>query len=68
MENLNLPPAGIDFRQFPAGCWYPPCLHAGYTLVSGSSSRRMDYLPRIESSRDPMIVTLKGRAATFVRF
>ena len=24
----------------------PPCLPAGYTLVSGSSSRRMDYLPR----------------------
>jgi hypothetical protein len=25
----------------------PPCLPAGYTLVSGSSSRRMDYLPGI---------------------
>src|ERR1019366_1710501 len=25
----------------------PPCLPAGYTLVSSSSSRRMDYLPGI---------------------
>lgn len=33
-----------NFRQ---GALYPPCLPAGYTLVSGSSSRRMDYLPRI---------------------
>ena len=24
---------------------YPPCLPAGYTLVSGSSRWRMDYLP-----------------------
>jgi hypothetical protein len=27
-----------SFRQ---GGLYPPCLHAGNTLVSGSSSRRM---------------------------
>jgi hypothetical protein len=27
------------------GALYPACLPAGYTLVSGSSSRRMDYLP-----------------------
>lgn len=29
------------------GALYPPCLPAGYTLVSGSSSRRMDPLPTI---------------------
>jgi hypothetical protein len=43
----NLPPAENDFRQFPAGALYPLCLPAGYTLVSGSSSRRMDYLTGI---------------------
>ena len=31
----------IHFRRFPAA----HCLPAGYTLVSGSSSRRMDFLP-----------------------
>jgi hypothetical protein len=36
--------------NFQQGALYPPCLHAGNTLVSGSSSRRMDYLPGIESS------------------
>ena len=43
-------PAGNHFRQFPAGALYPPCLPAGYTLVSGSSSRRMEYLPRTFSA------------------
>jgi len=32
------------FRQFSAGCLYPPCLPAGYTIVSGSSSGRMESL------------------------
>lgn len=32
------------FRQFPSVGLYPPCLTDGYTLVSVSSSRRMDYL------------------------
>jgi len=34
-----------NFRQ---GGLYPPLLYAGYTLVSGSSSRRVDYMPGIE--------------------
>lgn len=37
-----------NFRQ---AALYPPCLHAGNTIVSGSSRRRMDYLPGIEFSR-----------------
>jgi hypothetical protein len=35
-----------NFRQ---GGLYPPLLYAGYTLVSGSSSRRVFYMPGIES-------------------
>ncbi len=27
---------------------YPPCLPAGNTFYSGSSSRRMDYLPETQ--------------------
>ena len=47
------------------GALYPPCLHAGYTLVSGSSGRGMNYLPRTESSStaQPHPKTHHGRPA-----
>ena len=42
---MNCPLPESYFRQFPAPGLNPPCQPAGYTLVSGSSSRRMDHLP-----------------------
>lgn len=42
---MNCPLPETYFRQFPAPALNPPCQPAGYTLVSGSSSRRMDFLP-----------------------